>query len=51
MSDAMYLALAARLKTKLITADERLWRSVSAFGILARHIELLGGMPGGEEIS
>jgi predicted nucleic acid-binding protein len=40
--DAMYLALAVRLKTKLITADEPLWRAVSGVAILAVHIELLG---------
>jgi predicted nucleic acid-binding protein len=50
IADAMYLALAVRLKTKLITADEPLWKSVSAFAILARHIELLGRPPG-QEIS
>jgi predicted nucleic acid-binding protein len=40
--DAMYLALAARLKTKLITANEPLWTAMSAFAVLANHIELLG---------
>ena len=36
--DAMYLALAVRLKTALITADERLSRTVAAHPMAAAHV-------------
>ena len=36
--DAMYLALAVRLKTELITADDRLSRTVAAHPMTAAHI-------------
>lgn len=39
--DAMYLALAVRLRTKVITSDARLWNAISGIAILANHIELL----------
>ncbi len=39
--DAMYLALAVRMKTRLITADERLCSEVRQFPLLAPHVELL----------
>lgn len=36
--DAMYLALAVRLKTEMITADDRLVAAVGAFPAVAAHI-------------
>jgi predicted nucleic acid-binding protein len=39
--DAMYLALAVRLQTELITADERLERMVAARSPTAAHIRLV----------
>jgi predicted nucleic acid-binding protein len=39
--DAMYVALAARLDTQLITADERLASAVRQVPDLARHIEFV----------
>lgn len=39
--DAMYLALAVRLKTELITADERLGRMVAGHSIIAAHVRLV----------
>ena len=39
--DAMYLALAVRLKTELITADDRLGRLVAAHPIMAAHVRLI----------
>ncbi len=39
--DAMYLALAVRLKTELITADERLGRMVAGHPMTAAHVRLV----------
>ena len=39
--DSMYLALAVRLKTELITADDRLRRSVAAHPMAAAHVRLV----------
>jgi predicted nucleic acid-binding protein len=39
--DAMYLALAVRLKTELITADDRLSRTVAAHRMTAAHVRLV----------
>lgn len=39
--DAMYLALAVRLKTELITADDRLSRTVAAHPMTAAHVRLV----------
>jgi predicted nucleic acid-binding protein len=39
--DAMYLALAVRLQTELITADEKLGRMVSAHAMTAPHVRLV----------
>ena len=36
--DAMYLALAVRLKTELITADDRLGRIVAGHPVAAEHV-------------
>ena len=40
--DAMYMALAVRLNTKLMTADDRLWNAWRAHPMLAAHIEHVG---------
>ena len=39
--DAMYLALAIRLKTDLVTADDRLSRTVAAHPMTATHVRLV----------
>jgi predicted nucleic acid-binding protein len=39
--DALYLALAVRLQTRMITADERLATAVSASPVTAPHIQLV----------
>ena len=39
--DAMYLALAIRLKTDLVTADDRLSRTVAAHPKTATHVRLV----------
>jgi predicted nucleic acid-binding protein len=39
--DAMYLALAVRLETALITADEKLARTVAAHPMTAPHVRLV----------
>ena len=39
--DAMYLTLAVRLKTELITADDRLARVVAAHPMTAAHVRLV----------
>ena len=39
--DAMYLALAVRLKTALITADDRLGRAVAGHPMAAAHVRLV----------
>jgi predicted nucleic acid-binding protein len=39
--DSLYLAMALRLDTRLITADERLDHAISVFPQLSAHIELL----------
>ena len=39
--DAMYLALAVRLETELITADDRLGRIVAAHPMTAAHVRLV----------
>ncbi len=39
--DSMYLALAVRLETALITADERLHRMVAGHPMAAAHVRLL----------
>ena len=40
--DAMYVALAVRLETRVMTADERLVNALAAFPRLASYVELLG---------
>jgi predicted nucleic acid-binding protein len=40
--DSMYVALAIRLETRLITADERLVNGLAAFPKVAGYVELLG---------
>ena len=42
--DAMYLALAVRLKTALITADDKLVRIVAAHPMTAAHVRLVQGV-------
>ena len=42
--DAMYLTLAVRLKTELITADDRLSRTVTAHPLAAAHVRLVQTM-------
>ncbi len=37
--DAMYLALAVRLQTQMVTADEKLARALAGSPIAARHIQ------------
>ena len=37
--DAMYLALAVRLETRMITADERLASALAAIPLTATHIQ------------
>ena len=39
--DSLYLALAVRLRTRLISADEKLVKAVAAFPALAEHIEFV----------
>jgi predicted nucleic acid-binding protein len=39
--DSMYLALAVRLKTEMITADDRLGRTVAGRPMTAAHVRLL----------
>jgi predicted nucleic acid-binding protein len=39
--DAMYLTLAVRLKTELITADDRLSRTIAAHPMTAAHVRLI----------
>lgn len=39
--DSMYLALAIRLKTEMITADDRLGRAVAAHPMTAVHLRLV----------
>jgi predicted nucleic acid-binding protein len=39
--DAMYLALAIRLKTDLVTTDDRLRRTVAAHPMTATHVRLV----------
>ena len=39
--DAMYLALAVRLKTQLITADDRLGRVLARHRMTAAHVRLV----------
>jgi predicted nucleic acid-binding protein len=43
--DAMYLTLAVRLETALITADEKLGRTVAAHPMTAPHVLLLQTFP------
>ena len=43
--DSMYLALAVRLDTQLITADRRLRDGVSASSVLAKHILMIDAFP------
>lgn len=40
--DALYLALAIRLKTLFVTADERLFNALANIPMTAAHIRLLG---------
>jgi predicted nucleic acid-binding protein len=37
----MYLALAVRLKTEMITADDRLGRTMAAHSMTAVHVRLV----------
>lgn len=39
--DAMYLALAVRLRTEMVTADDKLGRTVAAHPMTAAHVRLL----------
>jgi predicted nucleic acid-binding protein len=39
--DAMYVALAVRLRTQLVTADERLHRSLSRSAVIAQHVRMI----------
>ena len=39
--DSMYLALAVRLNTRMLTADERLEAAVAQFPLAAAHIQLV----------
>jgi predicted nucleic acid-binding protein len=39
--DSMYLALAIRMNTRMLTADERLERAVAQFPLAAAHIQLV----------
>ena len=39
--DSLYLALAIRLKTRMLTADERLEAAVTALPMTAAHIQLI----------
>ena len=39
--DSMYLALAVRLKTEMITADDRLGRTMAAHPMTAVHVRLI----------
>jgi predicted nucleic acid-binding protein len=39
--DCMYLALAVRLETEMITADDRLGRTVAAHPMTAMHVRLI----------
>jgi len=39
--DSMYLALAVRLKTEMITADDRLSRAIAAHPLTAVHVRLI----------
>jgi predicted nucleic acid-binding protein len=41
VDDGMYLALAVRLKTALITADDRLGRLVAEHPLTAAHVRLI----------
>jgi predicted nucleic acid-binding protein len=48
--DAMYVALAVRLETWLITADERLVRTAASHPMISSHVQAVGeatGNPGG----
>ncbi len=44
--DSLYLALAVRLDTRMITADERLVSAVAAFPTVARHIQTVQSFEG-----
>ncbi len=44
--DAMYLALAVRLDTQMITADERLANALATLPALAKHIQTVQDFPG-----
>jgi predicted nucleic acid-binding protein len=44
--DAMYLALAVRLETRMITADERLARMLAVSPAAAAHIQTIQNFPG-----
>ena len=39
--DSLYLALAVRLNTSLVTADERLWKGIENSPALMDHVKLL----------
>ena len=43
--DAMYLALAVRLNTRLITADQRLANAIRSRPLLAPHIQFIADTP------
>ena len=44
--DSLYLALAIRLKTRMLTADERLAAAVAALPMTAAHIQLVQAFKG-----
>jgi predicted nucleic acid-binding protein len=39
--DALYVALAVRLNTSLVTADQRLVAALSAFPLVAAHVQFV----------
>ena len=41
VDDSMYLALAVRLNTEMITADDRLGRTVASYPMTAMHVRLV----------
>jgi len=43
--DSMYLALAIRLETRLITADQRLFNAIRLHTLLAPHIQFIADTP------
>ena len=44
--DAMYLTLAVRLETRMITADERLASALAAIPLIAAHVQTVQAFSG-----